>query len=126
MLGPAVILQDWQTITREASPSTFVPAIVQHLERVASMAGAKTVEVQVQVLRLTSGVTLHLETSPSAERVTWRSSCSFTGPGTVCKVLQREIGRTADFLEDFLRWRIAYTGGTDWQACFRIMLVPRA
>jgi len=126
MLGEAIVLQDWQTITKESTPTTFEPTIVQHLERVASLVGVKTVEVQVQVPHLTSGVTIFLETSPAADRLTWRTSCSFAATGTVSKVLHREIGRTSDFLEDFLRWRIGYTGGTDWQACFRIVLVARA
>jgi len=125
MLGEAIVLQDWQTITREGS-ATFSPTIVQHLARVASFVGVKTVEVQVQVPHLTSGITLTLETSPAADKLTWRTSSSITATGTYCKVLQREIGRTADFLEDYLRWRIAYSGSSDWQACFRIVLVARA
>jgi hypothetical protein len=125
MLGEAIVLQDWQTIRREGL-ATFSPVFAQHPDRYAGLEGAKTVEVLVQVTHLTSGITLALETSPAADKLTWRTSSAFTLTGSHCRVLQRESGRTTDFLEDFLRWRISYSGSGDWQACFRIVLIPRA
>jgi hypothetical protein len=125
MSGEPWVLQDWVTIRKESAPSTFVPVVVQHAQRVMSAAGYNTVEVQVSVLSITSGVTLSLETTSDERLRTWRATRSLTSAAQTTTMLRRELGRTTDFLEDFLRWRISYTGGTDWQVCFRIIAVPR-
>ena len=123
-----ILAQDWQTI-RSKYTSTFLPVIAQHRERAVVLAGVKVAEVHVDIISGHTQVSLALDASPDLQRQTWNQSRAITWAGTAIHqtyMIRREIGRTTDFLEDYLRWRILSTATVDWSMTFRILVTPRA
>lgn len=78
--------------------------------------GAREVAVRVEVLNLSGGPTLQLQTGPSAGGP-WTGVGSF-GLGKSTVVLSAEPN-AADQIEEYLRWRIQQAG-SDWSVTFQI------
>lgn len=116
MPGREVTLQDYLTLFGPDSGQT----VVQNQEFFAKVSGRQKVVVQCDILDA-DYVTLCLETAQVEEKRYWRTTKSWSAVGTYNVVLTRDAGLTSEFLENFLRWRIASTNA-NWKVSFRLQL----
>ena len=112
----AVTLQDALTMF---GPNNTDMA-VQNEEFFTDVSGHDKVVVRYTILNADT-VTLYLQTSQVKDKRYWRDTKSWTVEGTGSVVLTRDAGLTSEFLENFLRWRIA-ASDTTWKLSFRLQL----
>ena len=112
----AVTLQDVLTMS---GPNNTDMA-VQNEEFFVDVSGHDKVVVHYSILNADT-VTLYLETAQVKDKKYWRTTKSWAAEGTGSVVLTRDAGLTSEFLENFLRWRIA-ASDTTWKLTFRLQL----
>lgn len=108
----AVTSPDWQTYCGGSADDTYS----QNPEFVVKAPGHSKVVVNWEILKATN-VDIYLQTAKVQEKKYWRDTKTLTGSGST--VLTRDLGQTTDFLEDYLRFRLA-ANGASWQATLRI------
>ena len=113
-MANAVTLQDWQTICGESNGEVWL----QNSEWYVDVSGHNKVIVRYDIMKATN-VALHLQTAKVSEKKYWRDTKTLTGADSA--ILTRDAGLTSEFLENFLRWRVA-SSNTNWQITFRIQL----
>jgi len=110
------MLQDVITLFGDAAGG-----LAQNQPYYVNVSRANKVVVAYKVLKAVNAE-LYLQTSKVADKRHWRDTKTLTGSGSM--VLTREAGLTEEFLENFLRWRVAGTD-VDWQITFSIRVYGR-
>jgi hypothetical protein len=124
-MAEMLVCEDYQTVCGADNWDAGQDSIVMPFEdQYLNLSGYSMVEVRLDVLYL-SNVTLALETSPEINKLYWDETISISSATRVTKLLQRTIGTTQNFFEDFLRWKLTPSGSGAWQATFRILVFPR-
>jgi len=116
MIKRPEILQDWVTLMGEDGDE-----LAQHTPFCINVTNANKVVVRWDI-RKAEGADLYLQTSKILEKKHWRDTKTLTLSDSV--VLTREVGVTTEFIENFLRWRVAGTA-SGWQLTFRIRVYAR-
>ena len=110
----AVVGQDWTTLF--GTSATDMKR--QNQEFVVDVSRHNKVVVNYHILNADT-VTLYLETAQVKDKMYWRTTKSWNGVGDGSVVLTRDAGLTSEFLENFLRWRIAATSA-DYKITFSL------
>jgi len=110
----AVVGQDYTTLF--GTSATDMKR--QNHEFVTDVSAHNKVVVNYNILNA-DDITLYLETAQVKDKMYWRTTQSWNAVGSGSIVLTRDAGLTSEFLENFLRWRLAATGA-NYQITFSL------
>jgi hypothetical protein len=94
--------------------------VAQRIEFSVDVSKFRKAVVKFQVINL-DNVDLYLQTVRVKEKKYWRNTKTVSAVGTPTVVLTRDAGLTSEFMENFLRWRLA-ANGANWRITFRVQL----
>jgi hypothetical protein len=94
--------------------------LVQNPEFYAEVAKYSKVVVKYQVLNL-DDASLYIQTAKVKDKKYWRSTKTISAVGDDSVILTRDAGLTSEYLENWLRWRVA-ASGANWRVTFSIQL----
>lgn len=109
-----LVLKEWGEIRGAAT----IDEILQPLGSRLNVSQFAEVLVRFDFMKV-DNATIAVDTGKNLEDVGWKETATPpTGGGSV--VLRREIGRTTEFLDNFLRWRLTRVAANPFSATFRV------
>ena len=119
----AALLQSWTTLAGTSS----ILSVPQSAHDYLDIGEHEDLTFYLDVRRLTGGVTLSYETSPTAEDSGFLSIIRpFAITATGLRVDNAFFAFAATPAARFVRWRLTNTGGVSWNVTFRIWVAAYA
>ena len=112
-----LVLKEWGEIKGDAGLDSVIQPEGSRLD----LSKYSEVLVRFDYMKL-NNARIVVDTGSVRESVGWKETAvAPSGGGSV--ILRRDIGRTSDFLDNFIRWRLDQTAAAAFYGTFRIEVI---